>query len=36
KHQSPNDNLIVNYDNEETVKIKKETRLPIYWFSTKK
>ncbi|GAJ10879.1 unnamed protein product, partial [marine sediment metagenome] len=24
KHQSPNDNLIVNYDNEETIKIKKE------------
>ncbi|MBU4511513.1 UDP-N-acetylmuramoyl-L-alanine--D-glutamate ligase [bacterium] len=36
KHQSPNDNLVVNYDNEETVKIKKETGLPIYWFSAKK
>jgi len=35
KHQKPNDNLIVNYDNEETIKIKKETRLPIYWFSAK-
>ena len=35
KHQRPNDNLIVNYDNEETVKIKKETGLPIYWFSAK-
>ncbi len=36
KHQSPNDNLIVNYDNEETIKIKEETGLPIYWFSAKK
>jgi UDP-N-acetylmuramoylalanine--D-glutamate ligase len=35
KHQGPNDNLVVNYDNEETNKIKKETGLPIYWFSTK-
>jgi len=35
KHQKSNDNLIVNYDNEETIKIKKETGLPIYWFSTK-
>ncbi|HAJ32140.1 MAG TPA: UDP-N-acetylmuramoyl-L-alanine--D-glutamate ligase [Candidatus Atribacteria bacterium] len=35
KHQSPNDNLVVNYDNEETIKIKKETGLPIYWFSAK-
>jgi len=35
KHRRPNDNLIVNYDNEETVKIKKETGLPIYWFSAK-
>jgi len=35
KHQSPNDNLVINYDNEETVKIKKETGLPIYWFSAK-
>jgi len=36
KHQSPNDTLVVNYDNEETIKIKKETGLPIYWFSAKK
>jgi len=35
KHQSPNDNLVINYDNEETIKIKKETGLPIYWFSAK-
>ena len=35
KHQKSNDNLIVNYDNEETIKIKKETGLPIYWFSAK-
>jgi len=35
KYQSPNDNLVVNYDNEETIKIKKETGLPIYWFSAK-
>jgi len=35
KHQNPKDNLVVNYDNEETIKIKEETRLPIYWFSTK-
>lgn len=35
KHQRPNDNLIVNYDNEETIKIKKEAGLPIYWFSAK-
>jgi UDP-N-acetylmuramoylalanine--D-glutamate ligase len=35
EHQKSNDNLIVNYDNEETVKIKKETALPIYWFSAK-
>ncbi len=35
KHQGPNDNLVVNYDNEEANKIKKETGLPIYWFSTK-
>ncbi|MBA3062552.1 MAG: UDP-N-acetylmuramoyl-L-alanine--D-glutamate ligase [Atribacteria sp.] len=35
KHQNPNDNLVVNYDNEETIKIKKETGLPIYWFSAK-
>ena len=35
KYQSSNDNLVVNYDNEETIKIKKESKLPIYWFSTK-
>ncbi len=35
KNQNQNDNLVVNYDNEETVKIKKETGLPIYWFSAK-
>jgi len=35
KYQSSNDNLVVNYDNEETIKIKKETGLPIYWFSAK-
>jgi len=35
KHQNSNDNLVVNYDNKETVKIKKETGLPIYWFSAK-
>ncbi|MDD5016044.1 MAG: UDP-N-acetylmuramoyl-L-alanine--D-glutamate ligase [Atribacterota bacterium] len=35
KHQNPNDNLVVNHDNEETIKIKKESGLPIYWFSTK-
>jgi len=35
KHQKSNDNLIVNYDNEETIKIKKESRFPIYWFSAK-
>ncbi|MBA7527257.1 UDP-N-acetylmuramoylalanine--D-glutamate ligase [subsurface metagenome] len=35
KHQRPNANLIVNYDNEETIKIKKEAGLPIYWFSAK-
>ncbi|MBA7550651.1 UDP-N-acetylmuramoylalanine--D-glutamate ligase [subsurface metagenome] len=36
KHQRLNDNLVVNYDNEETIKIKKEIELPIYWFSAKK
>ncbi|HZK40059.1 MAG TPA: UDP-N-acetylmuramoyl-L-alanine--D-glutamate ligase [Atribacterota bacterium] len=36
KLQKPNDNLIVNYDNEETIKIKNEAGLPIYWFSAKK
>ncbi|TFG92896.1 MAG: hypothetical protein E4G71_01345, partial [Candidatus Atribacteria bacterium] len=35
KHQKQNDNLVVNYDNQETIKIKKETGLPIYWFSAK-
>jgi len=35
KQQRLNDYLVVNYDNEETVKIKKETKLPIYWFSAK-
>jgi len=35
KHQRLNDYLVVNYDNEETIKIKKETGLPIYWFSAK-
>ena len=35
KHQDLNDNLVVNYDNEETIKIKNETGLPIYWFSAK-
>jgi UDP-N-acetylmuramoylalanine--D-glutamate ligase len=35
KHQRLNDNLVVNYDNEETIKIKKEIELPIYWFSAK-
>jgi len=36
QYQNPNDHLIVNYDNEETIKIKKETNLPLYWFSAKK
>jgi UDP-N-acetylmuramoylalanine--D-glutamate ligase len=35
KYQKQNDNLVVNYDNEETIKIKEETGVPIYWFSTK-
>ncbi|HZK10909.1 MAG TPA: UDP-N-acetylmuramoyl-L-alanine--D-glutamate ligase [Atribacterota bacterium] len=35
KHQNQNDNLVVNYDNEETIKIKEETGVPIYWFSAK-
>jgi len=34
KHQNPNDNLVVNYDNEETIQIKEETKSQIYWFST--
>ena len=36
KHQNPNDNLVVNYDNEETIQVKEETKSQIYWFSTKK
>ncbi len=35
KYQNQKDNLVVNYDNKETIKIKKETRVPIYWFSAK-
>jgi len=35
KYQNQNDNLVVNYDNEETIKIKEETGVPIYWFSAK-
>jgi len=35
KHQKPNDNLIVNYDNEETNQVNKETNSKIYWFSAK-
>lgn len=35
KHQNPNDNLVVNYDNEETIQVKEETKSQIYWFSTK-
>lgn len=35
KYQNPNDHLVVNYDNEETIKIEKEASLPIYWFSAK-
>lgn len=35
RYQNPNDYLVVNYDNEETNKIKEETGLPLYWFSAK-
>jgi len=36
KHQNPNDNLVVNYDNEETLQVKEETKSQVYCFSTKK
>jgi UDP-N-acetylmuramoylalanine--D-glutamate ligase len=36
KHQRCNDNLVVNFDNEETIQVKEETKAQVYWFSTKK
>ncbi|MCJ7790236.1 MAG: UDP-N-acetylmuramoyl-L-alanine--D-glutamate ligase, partial [Candidatus Atribacteria bacterium] len=36
KHQRSNDNLVVNFDNEETIQVKEETKSQVYWFSTKK
>ena len=36
KHQRFNDNLVVNFDNEETIQVKEETKSQVYWFSTKK
>jgi UDP-N-acetylmuramoylalanine--D-glutamate ligase len=35
KHQRSNDNLVVNFDNEETIQVKEETKAQVYWFSTK-
>jgi UDP-N-acetylmuramoylalanine--D-glutamate ligase len=35
KHQRSNDNLVVNFDNEETIQVKEETKSQVYWFSTK-
>jgi len=35
RYQNPKDYLVVNYDNEETNKIKEETGLSLYWFSAK-
>jgi UDP-N-acetylmuramoylalanine--D-glutamate ligase len=36
KQQRSNDNLVVNFDNEETIQAKEETKSQVYWFSTKK
>lgn len=36
KQQRSNDNLVVNFDNEETIQVKEETKSQVYWFSTKK
>ena len=33
KYQNSNDNLIVNFDNHETLQVKKEAKSKIYWFS---
>jgi UDP-N-acetylmuramoylalanine--D-glutamate ligase len=35
KQQRSNDNLVVNFDNEETIQVKEETKSQVYWFSTK-
>jgi len=36
KCQQSNDNLVVNFDNKETHRTKRETNSKVYWFSTKK
>ncbi|MBA7569913.1 UDP-N-acetylmuramoyl-L-alanine--D-glutamate ligase [Candidatus Atribacteria bacterium 1244-E10-H5-B2] len=35
KYQHPNDNLVVNFDNKETHRAKRETNSKVYWFSAK-
>lgn len=35
KYQQSNDNLVVNFDNKETHRAKKETNSKVYWFSAK-
>ncbi len=36
KYQQSNDNLVVNFDNKETHRAKRETNSKVYWFSAKK
>jgi len=35
KYQQSNDNLVVNFDNKETHRAKRETNSRVYWFSAK-
>ena len=35
KYQQSNDNLVVNFDNKETYRAKRETNSKVYWFSAK-
>ncbi|GAI07678.1 unnamed protein product, partial [marine sediment metagenome] len=35
KYQQSNDNLVINFDNKETHRAKKETNSKVYWFSAK-
>ncbi len=35
KYQQSNDNLVVNFDNKETHRAKRETNSKVYWFSAK-
>lgn len=35
KYQQSNDNLVANFDNKETHRVKRETNSKVYWFSAK-